>query len=145
MIYIAHRGILDGPSEKLENHPDQIKKALDLGFDCEIDVWFLNDRWYLGHDEPQYSIAVDFLINNRLWVHCKNIEALSMCPNINRFWHQNDDYTLTWSNYIWTYPGKKLCNRSICVMPEWDLAPGVIPCGEYAGVCSDYILAIKGK
>ena len=53
MKIIAHRGNLSGPTQT-ENHPDQIKKALDLGFDVEIDVWYKENKVFLGHDFPQY-------------------------------------------------------------------------------------------
>ena len=46
MILISHRGNLEGPSD-LENHPAQIKKVLDLGYDCEIDVWYEFGEFYL--------------------------------------------------------------------------------------------------
>ena len=55
---IAHRGLLHGPDEKIENAPSQIQKALNMGFDVEIDVWVTDDL-YLGHDEPTYMIKKD--------------------------------------------------------------------------------------
>lgn len=33
----------------------------------------------------------------------------------NCFWHQEDDYALTSSGYIWTYPDKLLTDKSIIV------------------------------
>ena len=39
MIYISHRGNIEGKSEKNENNPEYIMKAVDKGFDVEIDVW----------------------------------------------------------------------------------------------------------
>lgn len=143
MFYIAHRGLFEGPDPSKENHPDQIQEALHLGFHCEVDVRYITGKWMLGHDEPQYEVPLTFLQNPLLWVHCKNVLALEHCPNINKFWHDTDDYTLTHSGYIWAYPGKALTSKSICVMPEWKLPPGDIPEGNYAGVCSDYILEIS--
>jgi hypothetical protein len=35
------------------------------------------------------------------------------------FWHQNDDFTLTSKNYIWTYPGQPYTASSVIVMPEF--------------------------
>ena len=46
MIYISHRGNIDGPDTGKENSPDYIIKALSLGFDVEIDVWFKDDKFY---------------------------------------------------------------------------------------------------
>ena len=64
MKYIAHRGLFNGPDKTLENHPEQILNALDLGFDVEIDLWHVNCRpqeWWLGHDAPTYPIDASFL------------------------------------------------------------------------------------
>ena len=38
-LLIAHRGLYNGPDPWLENKPEQITKALTLGFDAEVDVW----------------------------------------------------------------------------------------------------------
>lgn len=122
MRIIAHRGLLHGPDDKLENKPETIERALkDEAYDVEVDVWYKNNKWYLGHDEPKHRIPFKFIEQSRLWIHAKNIEAMEMlCYHkwLNYFWHQNDDVTLTSSGYLWTYPGKLLTKRSVCVMPE---------------------------
>ena len=64
MIYISHRGNVNGKIPNKENHPDYIKLALSNGYDVEIDVWYDNGYW-LGHDEPTYNITKDFLLNNK--------------------------------------------------------------------------------
>jgi hypothetical protein len=143
MKLIAHRGLFNGPDSEKENHPDQIQAALDLGFECEVDVWLVDEQYFLGHDKPTYPVSRTYVENDKFWVHCKNVEALESLPGLNCFWHQNDDYTLTLNGYVWAYPGKPLSASSICVMPEWNSEPGIIPCGEYAGVCSDYVSLIK--
>ena len=120
MFLISHRGNISGPNKQDENNPEYIKKTLIRGFDCEIDVWFLNQQWFLGHDNPQYKIKQQFLLQDGLWIHAKNLSALSKLTtlDVNYFWHQEDSYTLTSNKYIWTYPGFELSKRSICVMPE---------------------------
>lgn len=142
MILIAHRGNTNGPNPEMENHPDYIQKALDLGFHCEIDVWWDEGLWHLGHDEQQYLIDKKFLVNARLWCHAKNFNAYTRLvkdPLIHCFWHQNDDYVLTNRGYIWTYPGKRLSEKSICVMPEWGFEWEAAKLTGAAGVCTDYI------
>jgi len=144
MKIIAHRGLLNGPDKSLENRLDTIEKALKLGFDVEIDVWY-KDGWHLGHDAPQYPISFDYLRNNRFWIHTKNISAMEqlsvntrLTDTFNFFWHQEDDITLTSQRFIWTSPGKHLTPYSICVMPEkymniqdtWQL--------NCYGICTDY-------
>ena len=119
---------MNGPNPERENSPEYIQEALDAGFDVEVDVWFVDNQWFLGHDEPTYSVKFPFLINDKLWIHCKNIEALDQVGmNLmvssklhlpNYFWHDSDDYTLTSQNMIWTYPGKEVPFCGIAVLPE---------------------------
>jgi hypothetical protein len=138
MILISHRGNLNGKIESLENNPEYINQALKTGLDVELDVWSVEGEWFLGHDKPDFKINLEYLYNDRLWCHAKNIEAvekLSACKNIHWFWHQNDVVTLTSEGYIWAYPGSQPIKNSIAVMPEKyddDLSLCI-------GVCSDYI------
>ena len=78
-----------------------------------------------------------FLKNSRFWCHAKNINALSELERINchYFWHQEDDFTLTSKGIIWTYPGKYLTNKSICVLPEKTNVKEF----DCLGICSDLI------
>lgn len=143
MILISHRGNINGIDVDNENNPLYIDRALGKGYDVEVDVWYVNGKWYLGHDEPTYEIELDYLKDNNLWCHAKNIEALNVMLNndIHCFWHQEDDVTLTSKGYIWTYPGKKLKSNSIVVMPEKYLEKwwrhNFNSC---SGICSDYII-----
>ena len=136
MILISHRGNLNGKTDR-ENQPEYINEALDQGFDVEVDVWCFGDGGYwLGHDEPQYLVKKDFLKRDGLWCHAKNIEGLySMLKDeIHCFFHQEDDVTLTSEGYLWTYPGKQLTDKSICVMPK--KVDKSIDC---YGVCTDFV------
>ena len=47
MKLIAHRGLFNGPNKELENNPDQIEKAWNLGFDCEIDLLIIKKQLFL--------------------------------------------------------------------------------------------------
>lgn len=147
MILISHRGNIDQKIPALENTVDYINRALSLGYDVEIDVWKQGDDWYLGHDMPVRKIEIDYLMNDRLWCHAKNVEALEgmmAYSNIRCFWHQEDDVTLTSDNYLWTYPGKKLVSNSICVMPERYSVKKTHPSLKVcAGICSDVIKSYK--
>lgn len=143
MIIIAHRGNINGPS-KLENHPDYILDALSNNFNVEIDLWFINNKYVLGHDGPQYEIDKGFLFNTNLWIHCKNISALHQLTKesaffdygVNYFFHDVDACTLTSGWYIWTYPGHELTPQSIAVMPERIPLPYDVSIA--AGICTDY-------
>lgn len=144
MKFICHRGCRNGPSPR-ENSPDLIQECIRDGYDVEIDVWLIDEEFYLGHDSPVYKVDLSFFISNQasLWCHCKNLEAflkLSAIDSLNCFWHQNDDYTLTSLKYVWVFPGKRTqgsTGREVIVMPEWDNLP-IDWSKNYAGVCSDY-------
>ena len=143
MILISHRGNINGIKSDLENKSEYINEALNQGFDVEIDVWWIDNQFYLGHDEPRYLVKEDFLRKSGLWCHAKNIDALNQMIDSEMthcFWHQEDDVTLTSEGYLWTYPGKQLTSNSIAVLPE-----GNVP-DDIAGICSDYVAHLaRGK
>lgn len=146
MKLIAHRGLYQGPNIDLENKPEQILTAIELGFDCEIDLRVIEGELWLGHDKPTYKIDPEFLNNQRLWIHAKNLEALRYLSetNLAYFWHQNDDCVITSNGYIWTYPEKELTDKSIRLMPEWanPTLAGIEHTDCFA-ICSDYVELIK--
>ena len=145
MKLIAHRGLYNGPNKNRENHPDQIKDALSLGFDAEVDLWIIYGNLYLGHDEPQYSVDSTFISNSNFWIHAQNLDALFWLvgTKLNYFWHQEDDYVITSHHYIWTYPGKNLTEKSIMVMPEWKNTEFRNLNKDCFGICSDYVIKIR--
>jgi hypothetical protein len=146
MIYISHRGNIDGKKPHLENQPEYIDDAIALGYDVEIDVWMIAGVLLLGHDEPQYGITQDWL-NERydnLWIHCKNIEAMewfNILRSYHYFWHEEDTLTLTSRGVVWAYPGKQPIKGSIAVMPERS-SDDVSIC---IGICSDVIKKYKDE
>ena len=62
--FISHRGNLNGEEPEYENTTDYINNALSKGFECEIDVWFVKNEFYLGHDTPEEKIDIEFILNN---------------------------------------------------------------------------------
>jgi len=148
MKYIAHRGLINGPDKRLENLPSQITSSLEKGYDCEVDLWYFGDQLYLGHDGPQYNITKEFIQQPGLWIHAKHLESLEYLTgtDLNYFWHQEDDYTLTSKGYIWTYPGMQLSTKGIMVMPETadNTLQSAVEADCYA-ICSDYILKIQSQ
>jgi len=112
-----------------------------MGFDVEIDVWNINNKLFLGHDEPQEQVDIKFLMNNKLWCHAKNLESLELMidNNINCFWHENDKFTLTSKGIIWTYPNNKLTKKSVCVMPEIQNVE-IEQLKEIHGICTDFCI-----
>ena len=141
MIFISHRGNISGIRSNDENDPNYINTALKLGYEVEVDVRFENGKFFLGHDLSQYHVDIQFLLNSKIWCHAKTKEALEALEKIKAhyFWHQEDDYTITSKGYIWTYPGKKLFNKSICVLPETHDYENL----NCLGICSDFIEKYK--
>jgi len=141
MILISHRGNLTGKNEKYENHPNYINDAKKKGFDVEIDVWFKENNFYLGHDKPLYEIDHSFLEDRKFWCHAKSSAALNELSKLNchYFWHDTDDYTITSKGYIWIYPDKPILKNGICVLPEQTNQKNI----ECKGICSDFIEKYK--
>jgi len=133
MKIISHRGNLNGVNKELENNPNHIVNVLTK-FDVEIDVWFIDNKWFLGHDNPQYEVLFDFFKSN-MWLHCKNLQACEQLlkTNLNWFWHENDKVTLTSKGYIWVYPGVYVDN-GITVEFGYNIS---LP-NDILGVCTNY-------
>ncbi len=144
VLFISHRGNIDGRKIELENSPAYIDMAIKQGYQVEIDIWWKDGNFFLGHDSPNFLINWEWIESrvSILWLHCKNIgaiEELSLLfktnKEINFFWHENDVLTMTSLNYLWVYPGKQVVNNSIAVMPELynESTTGCV------GICSDFI------
>ena len=133
---------MSGPNPLMENKPEYIDLALGLGYNVEIDIWYLHGQLYLGHNNPQYETTIDYLKNDRFWCHCKNIDALwyLLDNEVHCFFHEEDSATLTSHGVIWTFPNKKLMPNSVCVMPEHGYNGNLDEC---LGICSDYIKEYK--
>lgn len=155
-LLIAHRGLLDGPDPSLENLPSTIELARNLGYDVELDLWKVGDRWYLGHDSPAHLIDIGWLRSidretngdtHHAWIHAKNIDALYSLRiegwDGHFFYHQNDDAVITSTGYLWTNPGQQLTPLSICVMPEWIDAIDRATDLSVSGFCSDFTRRIE--
>ena len=142
MRLISHRGNILGKNPDRENKIKCILEALGEGYDVEVDVRYIDGKWYLGHDTPDEEVEESFLEKAGIWAHCKNIEAfvhLYGNRHINYFWHQRDDVVFTSFGYMWAYPGKQPIPNSVAVLPEihgddisacWGICSDVI--GEYA-------------
>jgi len=145
MILISHRGNISGKDIENENRPSYIERAISFGYDVEIDIWLVNNKLYLGHDEPQYSLSIEWLNKwgNKLWIHCKDLSSLCWAnqniKEFNYFFHDTDLATLTSKKIIWAFPGNQPLKNSIAVLPEIfndDIS-------ECIGVCSDEIQKYK--
>jgi len=142
MTIISHRGNLDGRNPNCENNPTYIQQALDRGYDVEVDVWYVDDQFFLGHDAPTYLVEPSWFQGKPLWCHAKNQEAFEemiVCSyGITCFWHEADKMTLTSDGFLWMYPGNhSRLGVTVCLgKPEGDIP-------EMWGVCTDYPLLWK--
>ena len=142
MKLISHRGNLNGSMFPLENTPKYVDIALKK-FDCEVDIWLKDGALFMCHDNPterSQRVTIDFLLErkSKLWVHCKNLEALSFMKqykkSLNYFFHNYDQYTLTSKGYIWA--NLEVPYNSDCILVE-DGIKNISK--DVLGVCSDNI------
>lgn len=143
MIIISHRGNINGRNPNLENEPNYIQSALDLGFDVEVDVWYKNKNFFLGHDEPKYEVDQNWFNCKNLWCHAKNKEALEemiINDNVKCFWHEKDKMTIVNNGTLWLYPGNY---SQLGITVFLGKPKNIIP--EMLGVCTDYPNLWKNK
>lgn len=140
---IAHRGNMEGPT-KWENHPDYLLRTLSQGFDCEVDVWLVDGKIFLGHDRPEHMVKKAFLEKTGFWLHAKNLEALNylLTQGLICFWHENDAYTITSNGFIWANIGKPVNHNTILVSLSKDDFFESLSVNPY-GICSDYVLDLR--
>jgi hypothetical protein len=135
MKLISHRGNIDGINIDTENNPSQIDKVINIGYDVEIDLRFKDNKLFLGHDYLQYEIDIEWLNKrkDKLWVHAKDYDSVTFLKNtnLNWFWHDKDDMTLTSHGFIWSNIGKYF-EGGITVSLEYIELPDYI-----LGVCTD--------
>jgi YrbI family 3-deoxy-D-manno-octulosonate 8-phosphate phosphatase len=92
LTMLSHRGNLNGSIPKLENSPEYILSA-SLKYNVEIDVWYENSRFYLGHDKPTYEVDKFFLFNSKYLIHCKSLETFIELKDYSKLevFYQEDD------------------------------------------------------
>ena len=107
-----------------------LKMSIEQGYDVEVDIWFISETFFLGHDETQYGITLEWLLerSENLWVHCKHIDAIEefkrleleqKITKINYFYHQQDDVTITSHGHLWKYPGIPQIKNCVSVMLKY--------------------------
>lgn len=144
MKIICHRANLFGPSE-YENSIKQAHKCIEYGFDVELDLRFIGNKLFLGHDSPESEIDLNNILEmkSNLWIHCKDVQSLEYFSNtdFNYFWHDTDKYTLTSKNIGWVFPNCAPYKKSVVVLPE--ICDYRIDEHEVYGLCTDYPFRYK--
>ena len=149
MIYISHRGNLEGVNSELENSIDYIDRAISKGYDVEIDLRSRNDSIWIGHNTPDYKISIGWLQErkNKLWIHVKDYGALVaiMDSGLRYFCHEQDKYTLTSNGYVWSHDLTNKMNDK-CIVPLLSLElVNSYKQKDFYAVCSDYIYECERK
>lgn len=144
---IAHRGLVDGPNPALENRRGKIEGlVVEEGKVCEVDVWFLQGEYWLGHDGPMEHVDFSWLLKHkdRLLIHTKNVEAFSSFTflrshggyDFHFFYHGTEDVVFTSRGIVIPYPGIDVYPGWIHMMPE-----SALPKNNYGpvAICSDFV------
>lgn len=143
---LAHRGNLSGPHPDKENHPGYLDKAISKGFDVEVDIRYVDGKWWLGHDVAQYDVTETWLRSraDRLWLHCKDEasaqELAKMGDTFHFFRHEDEPYALTSKGYTWTARANQRGLHTIMVDLE---GKGTYSNDTVMGVCTDYPLLLS--
>jgi hypothetical protein len=146
MIFISHRGNVNGPNQARENAPDYIDEAIKAGFIVEIDLRVVGESLFLGHDYPQYEVSRAWLSDrcNDLLIHVKDAEALKrISPNWHFFCHSSDPFTRTSWGHIWVHDLSIAPDKS-CIVPlmTMNLLAAYPHKQNVHAICSDYQFAI---
>jgi glycerophosphoryl diester phosphodiesterase len=149
MILISHRGNLNGRIPERENSLEYIDEAIDMGFYVEIDVRTKENDLYLGHDEPQYLVTLDWL-NERsefLYIHVKDfksLDALIMYNNLKIFFHTLEEHVIINNTKVfWSHDIKNISEKSIIPLLSLDeIKLNSHLKNNVFGICSDYIIKL---
>jgi hypothetical protein len=145
MKLISHRGNLQKPNPKRENSPSYIDTAISAGYDVEVDLRFINNMFYLGHDTCDYEITETWLNlrKGKLWIHCKDLNSANKLQELGGymfFCHSLEPYVLTSNGYIWVHDLNENLSHKFSIIPLLDIKD----IDDYSkdvvyGVCTDYV------
>ena len=149
MILISHRGNLDGRIPEKENSEEYIDTAIKLGFHVEIDVRTNNNELYLGHDEAQYLINLNWLIDRSefLFIHVKDFESFNFLINYDKlkiFFHTCEEHVIiNNTKLLWSHDLKNISKKSIIPLLSLDdIKLHSHLKNDVFGICSDYIVKL---
>ena len=141
---IAHRGLIDGPNHEAENSITKITEWCYQGHASEIDIWWHQEAFWIGHDEPREPVSPEFLRSEYLWIHAKNTTGFYYLQKLSNekgwglriFYHTDEDYVLTTTGDTIIYPGLPDIEGWTYMMPE--MASGAVVPSISSKICSDY-------
>ena len=70
--FISHRGNLYEKDLNRENKIESIFEVISMGYDCEVDLRYIDEKIFLGHDSPNQEIEISIIseIKESIWIHC---------------------------------------------------------------------------
>ena len=143
MKIISHRGNIKGKIDSRENKPSYIDSALGCGFEVELDVWFKDGNFWLGHDEPDVQVNENWIRSRKekIWIHCKNLESALKLSQLKEdfiyFCHTQDPYSLISNKKIWLHDLNLKVNSST-VVPLMEDSQLTAKYSNVYGICTDY-------
>jgi hypothetical protein len=148
-MLISHRGNLNGKITERENSKEYIDEAIKAGFYVEIDIRTKNNNLYLGHDEPQYLVTLEWLSERLefLIVHAKDFDSFNTLIEYNDlkiFFHTCEEHVIINNTKLfWSHDLKTASNKSIIPLLNLDdIKLHSHLKNKVFGICSDYIIKL---
>lgn len=144
-LRIAHRGLRNGPNADIENTIPLLEKNIRSCITSEVDVWYRDNKYWLGHDAPACEITLDWLVTHRdyLLIHAKDLVTFHTLTRykdehgilLHIFYHTDEDVVLTTQDICIVYPGKEVLKGWMSMMPE---RANHVSTLRSVAICSDY-------
>jgi hypothetical protein len=154
MLYISYQGIYDGQNYEDANTPKQINKALGKGYSCLIDVWRIDNKLYVGTEQPVIEVTEKYIQGPRFWINAVNTDMQTwiatqpskLYPNYFNFAASTPPPPYaTASNGKLITPGTvPINNTSVMFLPEInDRSLYTMVKVKSYGICSGFLTLIK--
>jgi hypothetical protein len=154
MLYISYQGIYDGQNYEDANTPKQINKALGKGFSCLINVWRVDNKLYVGTEQPVIEVTEKYIQGPRFWINAVNedmqtwiaTQSSTLYPNYFNFAASTPPPPYaTASNGKLITPGTVPINTdSVMFLPEInDRSLYTMVKVKSYGICSGFLTLIK--
>ena len=154
MLYISYQGIYDGQNYEDANTPKQINSARGKGSSCVIDVWRIDNKLYVGTEQPVIEVTEKYIQGPRFWINAVNTDMQdwlatqpsNLYPNYFNFAASTPPPPYaTASNGKLITPGTvPINNTSVMFLPEInDRSLYTMVKVKSYGICSGFLTLIK--
>lgn len=116
---ISNYGNINKIDENKECYPEYIKLAINKGYYVKINVFYINNNFYIGNNIPKYYIDINFLYEDKIFVNPMDIET---------------------EIEIYKYNDKlKIYKNFNIIEPDFNNDFNEINYNNYEGICSNFI------